>query len=1002
MSIGFGMSKEKLEQFSEYGIQLSSEQDTTFNWEQLPNELSTFIFLYLPVDMLFTLSLVNQRMRLLAGDNFLWKMKYEQLFPNPFKELNGKSDINWRNEWLRVYENEMKLWPRRLKRLAAAIIKADSAGLEKMQVNTEILGADNENQMSLLALAKKMGNQAVLDYLYQQVKKEYLSPQKILLKKTDRYGHTLFYWLIACNQGVNEFASLNNIKEIARQLEQPCDSGVRPIHWAASEGRLSLVEAILQTKADLLESTDDYQQTALSWAAAKGHSEIVNYLLRLKAKVEVMMKYGRSLMSGMTPLHWAAKEGHVGVVKLLIGAGANINARTQGGVQPLHYAAAYGHEEIANLLIDAGAERNGRTIEGVQPLHCAAAGGNARLVQLLRNVETAEALTRDGSQLLHCAAEGGNAELMQSLIDAGYNVNVKTYDHIQPLLLAMVFNRAEVARQLLIAGADINIGAQQLSNFIKRFPVHSSSNMNEVARVRYKEIESQILKAIRTQSWDLLKLINLIVVLGHVEIVELILENQPHLLSQYDNFYKIILLAVQAGHTSLVDYFIEQKADLDVETKNELLAQAMNGRHPELVVLLLEKGADPLTKDSKGRKVLHFLSSSRALTQHQLEYIQRLVKQRPELLNDKDEHAQTPLIYAAQHGNQELVASFIKQHVDLDYAARDVTVNKHDEEEHHPDGFTALHWAALNGDAYLVRLLVEAQANCNARTSDSSLPIHLAARRGHIEVMKVLIEADPLVLVKEDDNGHTPLVCFANYCEQNQDVALEKGDYTFLEKMIRECVEQLESPQQVRLFLYDFLSVHYSFLLRKEYPVSSVILDLCINLVGAINFITNEQGDTLLHHLAREWHSIESKGEMVEAFSFVHNFLVPLMERGGNPQAVNHRGHTALTSTFSKTLPLLFHYAQNECKGLVQERNELQNQVIMLQEELHKALEELMEPRKHPDESITEEDEEEETEEEPSLNSTVRQSKGLGIFQSPRVKNEGLESQEGTTASRTW
>jgi ankyrin repeat protein len=58
------------------------------------------------------------------------------------------------------------------------------------------------------------------------------------------------------------------------------------------------------------------------------------------------------------------------------------------------------------------------------------------------------------------------------------------------------------------------------------------------------------------------------------------------------------------------------------------------------------------------------------------------------------------------------------------------------------DGMTALHWAALNGDADLASLLLYAGANVGAKTRIGGYtPLHLAAQIGHAQVIAPLVAA---------------------------------------------------------------------------------------------------------------------------------------------------------------------------------------------------------------------------------------------------------------------
>ncbi|XP_049772650.1 uncharacterized protein LOC126159884 [Schistocerca cancellata] len=71
-------------------------------------------------------------------------------------------------------------------------------------------------------------------------------------------------------------------------------------------------------------------------------------------------------------------------------------------------------------------------------------------------------------------------------------------------------------------------------------------------------------------------------------------------------------------------------------------------------------------------------------------------------------------------------------------------------------GWTALHWAAGRGDAAVVRLLLSAASDPNARNQGGWTPLHLAAYYGHAEAAAALLQAGADRGVRTDW-GNTPL-----------------------------------------------------------------------------------------------------------------------------------------------------------------------------------------------------------------------------------------------------
>lgn len=58
----------------------------------------------------------------------------------------------------------------------------------------------------------------------------------------------------------------------------------------------------------------------------------------------------------VAPLHSAAAGGHLGIVEVLLNAGAEVNAKQEGGFTPLHSAAQNADLEMVKLLIEYGAD----------------------------------------------------------------------------------------------------------------------------------------------------------------------------------------------------------------------------------------------------------------------------------------------------------------------------------------------------------------------------------------------------------------------------------------------------------------------------------------------------------------------------------------------------------------------------------------------------------------------------------------------------------------------
>jgi len=109
--------------------------------------------------------------------------------------------------------------------------------------------------------------------------------------------------------------------------------------------------------------------------------------------------------------------------------------------------------------------------------------------------------------------------------------------------------------------------------------------------------------------------------------------------------------------------------------------------------------------------------------------------------------AESPVADAAARGDREAVKALLKQAADVNGAQG--------------DGMTALHWAAMNGDAELTQMLIYAGANVKATTRlGAYTPLYLASQQGHGKVIETLIKAGGDVKAGTP-NGTTPLMVAA-------------------------------------------------------------------------------------------------------------------------------------------------------------------------------------------------------------------------------------------------
>ena len=103
---------------------------------------------------------------------------------------------------------------------------------------------------------------------------------------------------------------------------------------------------------------DDNGNTKLIWAAVEGDMEAVDALLGAGADPNIQNKWG------MNALMYAAEGNHADAIISLVEVGTDINAKNGEGSTALMIAAIHGCKEAMEALMDAGADANAENNDG--------------------------------------------------------------------------------------------------------------------------------------------------------------------------------------------------------------------------------------------------------------------------------------------------------------------------------------------------------------------------------------------------------------------------------------------------------------------------------------------------------------------------------------------------------------------------------------------------------------------------------------------------------------
>ncbi len=173
---------------------------------------------------------------------------------------------------------------------------------------------------------------------------------------------------------------------------------------------------------------------------------------------------------GTTPLMAAAAVGSADAMKLLLGAGAEVNARNDFDATALMWCAT--DKTKVEMLLKAGADVNAKSKLGRTPLFIAASSnGTAAIVRMLleKGADLKTAAVNPADTPLSTAAQAGDSATVRLLIAHGAPLN--GFDAKIALLNAALVDNLEIIQSLVEAGGDVNFVSPPVTITVKNGPV---------------------------------------------------------------------------------------------------------------------------------------------------------------------------------------------------------------------------------------------------------------------------------------------------------------------------------------------------------------------------------------------------------------------------------------------------------------------------------------------------------------------------------------------------
>ncbi|XP_055954369.1 putative ankyrin repeat protein RF_0381 [Patella vulgata] len=533
------------------------------------------------------------------------------------------------------------------------------------------------------------------------------------INKKNNHGRTSLY-LAVQNGNLNAVNLL--LKMGGRDVNLSDNKGTSPLMLAVQNSKTELIKLLLQYGADI-NKQNNRGRTSLYLEVQHKNLNAVNLLLKMGG-----CDVNLSDNNGTSPLMLAVQRGNTEPVEFLLQYGVDINKQNNRGRTALYLAVQNDNLKAVDVLLEMkGCDVNLSDNQGKSPLILALLNCNTKVIERLHQ-DNADVKR----QALMVATILYNIPYMHALLQHGCNIDVDAQDKDgqTALMLAAKLGDYNIVKQLLEAGADVNISSRAMMP-----PSCMSACRGFLSVLAY--------------------------LLDHGADVNAVDQNQctvlHHMVTKPNGcviLHKLII------NNSTVDVFLKIEGCnvnlCDNNGKSPLMLASQYG-NLELIEFLHKHKVDVNQQDDLGRTSLYL-----AVENNNLKAVDVLLNMDGCDVNLSDNKGKPPLILAVQNGNTELMKLFHEYGADI---------NQQDKR-----GRTSLYLAVQNDDLNAVGVLLNING-CGVNLSDNKgkSPLMLAVQNNNTELLELLHQHNADVN-KQDDRGRSAVYyCLHQMCRDEED-----------------------------------------------------------------------------------------------------------------------------------------------------------------------------------------------------------------------------------------